>query len=216
MNEITIGMAVLDFIPVVLFLFSCLILKEDLKTKMTKNFNLMFIAGFSLISLGGLLKCIWKFLYALNIGDFTVLSEIMFPLHGIGFMSIFISLLLMLRSPELPETIEDEEKVTERSSLPAISLASVKLPFLTLMIIGTLGFVVCLIRICLKMDKKEFIRHFITYYICMLGMSVLGAKFDNNSLMHWYAQLINIAGQVALFVGIYQLHGAGLARRKKL
>lgn len=206
MNEITLDMAILDLIPVVLFLFSCLILKNDLKTKMTKILHIMFITGFSLIFLGGTLKCIWKFLCALNIGNFMVLSDIMFPLHGTGFMAMFISLFFMLRSP----------KQTSDEKLPVISLASVKIPFLTLMTIGTFGFVVCLIRICLKMDKKDYIRYFITYYICMLGMSFLGAKFDNDSLMHWFAQLVNIAGQIALFIGIYQLHRSGLDRRKTL
>ncbi|MBR0385632.1 MAG: hypothetical protein IJI05_03700, partial [Erysipelotrichaceae bacterium] len=71
MKEFSIPMALVDFIPVILFLLATEILIKDLKGRINKFSFIIFAAGAFLVTSAGTLKALYKLLYAMNIGDFT-------------------------------------------------------------------------------------------------------------------------------------------------
>ena len=92
MNGITVTMAIVDFIPVVLFFIAALLLQSDLYTKLSKTKYTLLSAGSLMIFIGGASKATWKILYALNICDYQALDISFFPFQGIGFLLVFLSL----------------------------------------------------------------------------------------------------------------------------
>lgn len=86
MNEITVGMAIMDFIPVLLFFIAAVILQKDLYNKMVKGAFALFATGSIMILVSGLFKALWKILYALNICDYQQLDSSFFPMQGPGFL----------------------------------------------------------------------------------------------------------------------------------
>lgn len=93
MNGISVPMAVIDFIPVVLFFITAVILQRDLYNRMSKGAFALLAAGSIMVFIGGTYKALWKLLYALNVCDFPTLNNALFPMQGPGFLLVFISLL---------------------------------------------------------------------------------------------------------------------------
>ena len=64
MNDFSISMALVDYIPVALFAAAAVILLRDLYDKMSKGAFALFSAGVIDVTLAGALKATWKLLYA--------------------------------------------------------------------------------------------------------------------------------------------------------
>ena len=92
MNGITVPMAIVDFIPVVLFFLAAVILERDLYGKMVKGAYALLAAGSIMVFIGGLYKALWKILYALNICNFEALDIAFFPVQAPGFFLVFLAL----------------------------------------------------------------------------------------------------------------------------
>ena len=69
MKEFTVPMALVDFIPVVLFFLAFSTIYKDLKDKVSFVIKVLLVAGGSLVTAAGGLKATYKLLYALNVGD---------------------------------------------------------------------------------------------------------------------------------------------------
>ena len=85
MKEYTVCMALLDFVPVILFGIASVILQRALYPRMSKGAFALFAAGTIDIICAGSLKALYKLLYALKICDFEVLSDLFFPVQSIKF-----------------------------------------------------------------------------------------------------------------------------------
>jgi hypothetical protein len=127
----------------------------------------------------------------------------LFTFQGPGFLLVFAALAGMF-------TKQNKNNVTLHSA--AIPVIVINMPFIILQIIGCTGVQGSLIVVSVKMKKKLPIVCFILAFIFMMGMGYLGAKFDDSSYMHWLAQCTNIISQGSLFVGVWLLHRAGLAK----
>ena len=92
----SIPMALIDFIPVVLFGISIFILQRDLYNKMSKGCYALFCAGTIDVFMAGILKALYKLLYATNICDFEKLNALFFPLQAIGFLMAGCALCCMV------------------------------------------------------------------------------------------------------------------------
>ena len=79
MKEFSVGMALVDFIPVVLFAAASVILMRDLYNKMSKGAFALLAAGTIDVAFAGALKALYKLLYAAGVCDFTPLSDMFFP-----------------------------------------------------------------------------------------------------------------------------------------
>ncbi len=202
MNGINVSMALVDFIPVLLFSVSAVILARDLYNKMVKGAFALLAAGAVMVLISGLYKAAWKILYALNICDFVALDLAFFPIQAPGFLLVFISLIAMLTRKE-------------KSSLPLCGVGMVpvynsNLLFIVGQTLGCAGTQWLLFVIARRMKRPLAMILFITSFITMLGMGYLSAKFDDSSTMHWIAQFTNIVSQGALLGGVMMLHKAGL------
>ena len=205
MNGITVPMAIVDFIPVVLFFLAAVILERDLYGKMVKGAYALLAAGSIMVFIGGLYKATWKILYALNICNFEALDVAFFPVQAPGFFLVFLALASLSK--------KDFGSPTALAVAPVLYKSNII--FIAMQVIGFGGIQVCMCRLSLFLKKKLPVVLFILSFLFSLGMGYLGAKFDDSSNMHWLAQLTNICSQGCFFLGVRILHRAGLGKEKK-
>ncbi|MBR5881846.1 MAG: hypothetical protein IKZ16_09155, partial [Clostridia bacterium] len=86
MNDFSISMALVDYIPVILFAMASVILLRDLYSKMSKGAFALFSAGLIDVTVAGALKATWKLLYAMGACNFEALDHMFFPVQSIGFL----------------------------------------------------------------------------------------------------------------------------------
>ncbi len=207
MEGITVFMALVDFVPVLFFFAAAVLLLKDLYNKMVKGCYAMLAAGAVMVLIGGIYKVMWKCLVALQICDYPILSDSMFPLHAPGFFLVFAALVGIF-------TKTNKKYVTMNSSALPVFVSN--MPFIIVQTAGCAGVQAMLAVIAVKMKKKLPIVCFIVAFVFMLGMGYLSAKFDDSSSMHWIAQVTNIISQGALFLGTWLLHKAGLGEKEAL
>lgn len=88
----TVAMALVDCVPVALFLVAAVILQRDLYDRLPKGAYSLVAAGSIMAFLGGLMKALWKILYATGICDYVLLDHALFTLQGPGFLLFFLGL----------------------------------------------------------------------------------------------------------------------------
>ena len=86
MKDFSVGMALVDFLPVIFFAAGAVLLMRDLYNKMSKGAFALFAAGAIDITCAGMLKACYKLLYAAGVCDFEALNTLFFPMHSIGFL----------------------------------------------------------------------------------------------------------------------------------
>ena len=97
MNDFSVSMALVDYIPVIFFAIASIILLRDLYNKMSMTAFALFATGVIDVTIAGALKATWKLLYAAGGCNFEVLDAMFFPLQSIGFLLAGIGILTMLR-----------------------------------------------------------------------------------------------------------------------
>ena len=207
MEGITVTMAIVDFIPVLLFFAAAVILLKDLYNKLVKGAYALLAAGSIMVFIGGFYKALWKFFVGAGICNYPVLEESLFPLQGPGFLLIFAALIGLF-------TKANRKNVTLHSS--ALPIVTGILPFLFMQIVGSVGTQAMLVVVSVKMKKKLPVVCFVLSFIFIMAMGYLGAKFDDSSSMNWVAQCTNIVSQGSLLAGVWMLHKAGLGEKDAL
>ena len=96
MKDFSVAMALVDYIPVILFFIASIMLQRDLYNKMSKGAFALFSAGTINIFAAGALKAFYKLLYAVNVCDFEPLNDMFFPVQSIGFLLAGIGMLAMI------------------------------------------------------------------------------------------------------------------------
>ena len=94
--EFSVVMGLVDFIPVILFAISMVLMQRDLYNKMPKYAFACFAAGTINILIAGFVKALWKTLYAAGICDFQVLNTLFLPTQSLGFLLAGLGIILML------------------------------------------------------------------------------------------------------------------------
>ncbi len=213
--NLTVPMALADYIPVILFGISALYLLRDLYNKMSKGAYSLFSAGVLDVFGAGVLKATWKLLYAAGVCDFARLNQMFFPVQALGFMLTGLGIVAML-------THKQGEGKTY-AIVPVVSsygilLAAGKVPpvfsgtiiFVLLMVcgIGMLYAGMCVLAV--KMKKKSTVILFVLAFIFSLGMGYLSSKDFTKSSMNWIAEFVNLLGQGCFLAGTLILHKNGL------
>jgi len=206
MDGISVIMAIVDFVPVIMFFFAAVILQRDLYNKMVKGAFALLAAGSIMVFMGGLYKAGWKILYALNVCDFEALNTSFFPIQAPGFMLAFLGLTGLHR--------KDFGSPTALAVAPVVYKSN--LIFIIFQVLGFGGIQYCMVRISLFMKRRLPVVLFILSFIFVLGMGYLGAKFDDSSSMHWTAQVTNILSEGCFLWGVLILHRAGLGKLKEV
>lgn len=202
MNEFSVAMALVDYIPVALFAAAAVLLQRDLYNKMSKGAFALFAAGTINVFCAGLLKATWKLLYAAGVCDFRALDEMFFPVQSIGFLLAGLGVLAMVCFRQ------KEERVYTAAAAPAVFSGTFL--FVGLMVAGLGCMNGGLAAVAVKMKKPAAVVLFIITFVCCMGMGYLSSQDFAKASMNWIAEGINVVGQGALLTGALMLHKAGL------
>ena len=199
-------MALVDYIPVVLFFFASSILMRDLYNKMTKASFALFAAGSLNITIAGVLKATWKLLYAAGVCNFEALDHMFFPVQSIGFLLAGAGLLMML--------FKKTNKGASALAAAAPPIFSGTFVFVGLMVagLGIMDAVLCILAV--KLKKTWIIALFTVSFVCSLGMGYLSSQDFAEASMNWIAEGTNVVGQGTLLLSVVLLDKNGLAELK--
>ena len=200
MKDFSVSMALVDFIPVILFVIGAIILQRDLYNKMSKGAFALFAAGTIDIILAGSLKALYKLLYALNVCDFTPLSEMFFPVQSIGALLAGLGIIAMLTH---------KQKETRVMAVAPVAFSGTFI-FVGFLMIGFGCMNFGLIPLAKKLRKPASIVLLIVSFVLLMGMGYLSSKDFSQAAMNWVAQGVNIGAQAAFVLAVLIMHKAGL------
>ena len=203
MNEFTVAMALVDYVPVALFAAAAVLLQRDLYHKMSKGAFALFSAGTINIFCAGALKATWKLLYAAGVCDFEALDAMFFPVQSIGFLLAGLGVAAMVCCKQ------KKERVYTAAAAPAVFSGTAL--FVGLMVAGLACMNASLSYVAAKMKKPLAIVCFAVTFVCCMGMGYLSSQDFAQASMNWIAEGVNVVGQGALLCGTLLLHRAGLA-----
>lgn len=200
MNDFSISMALVDYIPVICFAIAAIIFLRDLYNKMSKSAFALFSAGVIDVTIAGALKATWKLLYATGACNFEALDDMFFPVQSIGFLLAGIGILLMLCK---------KQKNAALAVAPPVFTGTFVFVGLMVAGLGIMDAVLCILAA--KLKKPALIAIFALSFVCSLCMGYLSSQDFAQASMNWIAEGVNVVGQGSLLVGAYLLHKNGLA-----
>ena len=204
MNDFSVSMALVDFIPVLFFAIAAVILQRDLYNKMSKGAFALFAAGTINITCAGALKAIWKLLYALGVCDFEALNAMFFPVQSIGFLLAGIGIFAMLT--------HKQSKSAALAVVPPVFSGTFVFVGLMVAGLGIMDAVLCILAG--KLKKPALIAIFVLSFVCSLCMGYLSSQDFAEASMNWIAEGVNVVGQGTLLLGACLLRKNGLANYK--
>lgn len=187
----TVPMALMDFVPVLLFGAAWLILYRDLKNKLDLCSGVLLPLGACLVFLAGLLKAVWKMQNAVGAAPVELFNKGFFPTQSVGFLLMAVGMLALVYG--------------KRRSARSLTMVWVMLT-----VLGNLGASAGLVWIASKV-KKAAVPLFIVAFVCSMMMGYLSSRDFAQASMHWIAQSVNTLGQALLLVGALLVHKAGLS-----
>ena len=192
-------MALMDYLPVIFFGITAVLLLRDLYNKMFKGAYALLAAGSVNVFLAGFCKATWKLLYAANICDFVALEEMFMPVNSLGLLFVGLSLIGMLIW---------KRKSAMLSVAPVAFTSS--MPFIMMMVLGLGGLCIGLSILAAKMKKGKFTVLFILSFVCAMAMGYMSSQDSTQSWVNWVEQSINTVSQLCLMLGVIALHKSGL------
>ena len=189
----TVPMALMDFVPVLLFGAAWVILYKDLKNKLDLCSGVLLPLGAVMVFVAGFLKAVWKMQKALGVNAVELFNKAMFPTQSIGFMLLAVGMLALMFG---------KRKNTARSLTMVWVMCNV---------LGAMGMLAGLVYIARKMKVKAAIPIFIVTFVVLMMMGYLSSRDFGQASANWIAQSVNTLGQGLLLVGAVLLHKAGLA-----
>ena len=202
MKNFSVTMALVDFIPVILFAAAAVILMRGLYNKMSKGAFALFAAGTIDIVCAGALKALYKLLYALNVCNFEPLNNMFFPVQSIGFLLAGIGVLAML--------VHKQGKTAALAAAPPVFRGTFLFVGLMVAGLGLMNIGLCVISA--RMKRHTLMIFFIISFVCSLCMGYLSSKDFAKASMNWIAQGVNVIGQGSLLIGALMLKKAGLEK----
>ncbi len=204
MYNFSVPMALMDYVPVIFFGVTMVLLQRDLYNKMFKGAYALFAAGTINVFLAGFLKATWKLLYAANICDFTALEHMFLPVNSMGLLMVGLSLIGML--------CWKRKDAVMLSAAPAVFSGS--FVFIMMMVVGLGGMCAVMSILAARMKKKGAIVLFVLSFVCAMGMGYMSSQDSTQAWVNWVEQSINTVSQLCLMLGVISLHKAGLAAYK--
>lgn len=199
MYNFTVPMALMDFVPVIFFGITAVLLLRDLYNKMFKGAYALLAAGSINVFTAGFFKAAWKLLYAANICDFVALEEMFMPVNSLGLLFVGLSLIGMLVW---------KRKGALLSVAPPVFASS--MPFIMMMVVGLGGLCAGLSILSAKMKKGKVMILFILSFVCAMAMGYMSSQDSTLAWVNWAEQSINTVSQLCLMLGVIALHRAGM------
>ena len=187
----TVPMALMDFVPVLLFGAAWVILYRDLRNKLDLCSGVLLPLGAALVLLAGFFKAVWKLQNAVGATPVELFNKAFFPCQSIGFILLGVGMLAFMYG--------------KRRIVRSLTMV-----FVMGMVLGNLGMSAGLVYIAKKV-KRPAVPLFILSFVFILMMGYLSSRDFAQASMHWVAQSVNVIGEGLLFAGALLLHKAGLA-----
>ncbi len=194
----TVPMALMDYVPVLLFGAAWVILYRDLKNKLGLFPRILLPVGAVLVFAAGFFKAVWKLQTALGANAVELFNKAMFPTQSTGFVLLGIGMLAFMFS---------KRKSTAHSLTMVFVMGNV---------LGALGMLSGLVWVAKKMKVKPAIPLFILTFVLLMMMGYLSSNDFDKASMNWIAQSVNAVSEALFFIGSLLLHKAGLADKDAL
>lgn len=187
-----------DVVPTIFFMLGSILLLREFYSKMVKENYALLAAGSIMVFSAGVLKALHKIIMGLVRVDYVILDRQFAPTQSIGFALLFVAMIGMFTPYNISHFDKQE---TSRAPLIVLPLLAVlladkigdynlptyesTLPFIALMVIGALGFLIMLIIILAT--------------IMMFGMGYLSTKWYFEGA--WIQITVNLIYQLSFFLG---------------
>ena len=168
----SVSMAIVDFIPVILFLIAAVLIQRGLYEQMSKGAFALLSAGTIMVFCAGFMKALWKLLCAMNLCDFERLNQTFFPMQALGFLLAGISIVALLFFPQQKEPLL-------AAGTPAVFGGT--MIFVSMMVLGCFCFSGGLGVYALRQKKKKAAVLFWAAFLFMMAMGYLSSR-DFNGL----------------------------------
>ena len=99
MKDFTLGLALLDYVPVIAFGLAVIILATGIGSP-------LFITGAALSLIAGLMKATWKLIIALKKKNIAWLNKPFMPIQSAGFLLMLIALIVNFKSISFSRCLE--------------------------------------------------------------------------------------------------------------
>jgi hypothetical protein len=207
-----------DIIPTVFFMLGAIILLRELYGKMVKGNYALLAAGSIMVFSAGIIKAFHKVLMGLARVDYVIMDKQFAPTQSIGFLLLFIAMIGMFTSYNIHHLPGKKQEPTKMGflALPVLGLFLAEgvgeyglktfdstIPFIVIMVLGALGFLVMLIVVSAKMKKIPEIVFFSISILMMFGMGYLSTKHYFEGA--WIQISVNIVYQACFFGGCLML-----------
>ena len=199
MYDFTVPMALMDYLPVIFFGVTAVLLLRDLYNKMFKGAYALLAAGSVNVFMAGFGKATWKLLYAANICDFVALEEMFMPVNSLGLLFVGLGLIGMLCW----------KRKTVMLSVAPVAFTS-SMPFIMMMVVGLGGLCAGMSVLAAKMKKAPVMILFILSFVCAMAMGYMSSRDSTQAWVNWAEQSINTVSQLCLMLGVILLHKAGM------
>lgn len=187
----SVPMALVDFIPVILFAVSAVIIQRGLYEPMSKGAFALMSGGTIMVVASGVLKATWKLLYGAGICDFERLNQAFFPMQAVGFLLAGIAVIAFLFFPQKKGTV---------AAVAAPPVFTGTMIFVAFLLLGSLGYCGGLgIYAARKKNTKAAILFWVAFAFT-LGMGYLSSKDFSQASANWIAEGVNVVGQFVLLL----------------
>lgn len=215
----TVTMALVDYVPVILFAISGIMIMRDMYNKMSKGAFALTSAGIIMIVVAGAFKATWKLLYAAAVCDFVPLNKAFFPMQATGFLLLGVGL--------IAAAFVNQGKGKAYCVMPVLALPALMVVapgeysgtmiFVALMVLGCLGMCMSLAVIAARMKKASAVALFVISFVLLMGMGYLSSRdVGTDAGKNWAAEGTNLLAQLTLLGGLTVLRKGGLRERKSL
>lgn len=191
MKEFSVVMALVDFLPVILFCSGSIIFQRIMYDKMSKGQFALFAAGTVDVTMAGVCKALYKLLYGAGICDFYPLNNVFFPVQSFGFLLAGLGAIFMV--------LRRKDKFMLKSVVAPVSFSGTFF-FVTLMCLGLGCMNVGLAIQASRDNRKKTIPFFVIAFICSLCMGYLSSKDFDKAIFNWIGEFVNIIGQGSFLV----------------
>lgn len=216
-SDFTLGLALYDFLPVVLTGVAVWYLARLVMARGVPNGGLAFV-GAGLVFAAGLSKAMWKLNVTLTGQDLTWLANLLFPLMAPGFVLIGVGIWAVerqLRGKQAPPWIW---AATVAAIVAVYVLAFVRIvdpqiergwfmPMMGMASVGNIGLTVLLIVLSLRYSKWGLAILFVIN-LAMVFVLIPIAQIEPKTIsLHWIEQTITSGGAAAFALASFRLFG---------
>ena len=196
----SLGMALFDFVPVILFFIGSFIFGSFMK-RHTKPFGfVMFVVGIAVANFAGFCKAIWKMLLATEKYAPMWMDDFQFLFLGIGLTLVFISVFTVVK-----RTKNSQKTMAVPALLFTVKGSNLFYILLTVVVASTIGYLSCLIIYAKRLDSRVSIVLYIVYGVVSIVMGGLSGSGGLESV-NWIAQTANTIGLAALLIAHFHLN----------